>query len=379
MTTDFERYQRQIALPQLGAAGQQKLLSAKVLIVGVGGLGCPALQYLAGPGIGVLGIVDDDIVSLNNLHRQILFGNDDIGSSKALMATKKMAALNPCITINTFSERLTTANALEIITTYDIVLDCTDNFATRYMINDACVLLKKPLVFGAITRFEGQVAVFNSLEKDGTYSANYRDIFPVPPLDEEVMNCEEAGVLGVLPGMIGCMMANETVKLVTNIGEPLINKILMINMLDYQQFIFSINKTTITHDHLPANEIAFKQTDYIAACNSNRINVPVAHSMIINREQLFELLEDGETLVVDVREPHELPILTSLPVTQIPTSSLEKSFPLFNKQTIILFCQSGKRSLLVANILKEKFGETKNIYSLKNGVTDITGPVYKEI
>jgi molybdopterin/thiamine biosynthesis adenylyltransferase/rhodanese-related sulfurtransferase len=373
MDNNFERYHRQIALPQLGTAGQQKLLSAKVLVIGAGGLGCPALQYLAGAGIGTLGIVDDDIVSLTNLHRQILFGNDDIGSSKALVATKKIASLNPDIIVNTYSERLTTTNALEIISAYDLIMDCTDNFATRYMINDACVLLKKPLVFGAINRFEGQVAIFNSLEKGNNYSTNYRDIFPVPPSDGEVMNCAEAGVLGVLAGMIGCVMASETIKFITGIGKLLINKMLVINILEYEQFIFYISKNTDAGNYLPVDEKSFRQTDYVAACNTK------SNITIIGREQLFELLEDGNTMLVDVRELDELPVIIGLPVKQVPMSVLEINFDTFDKHTIILFCQSGKRSIKVAARLDEIFGEEKKIYSLKNGVSDIIGPVYKEI
>ncbi|MCP9750501.1 HesA/MoeB/ThiF family protein [Ferruginibacter sp. HRS2-29] len=364
-----ERYERQIALPQLGEAGQKKLFSAKVLVVGAGGLGCPALQYLAGAGVGMLGIMDDDIISLNNLHRQLLYSSEEIGLSKATIASKKIEALNPATTIHTYNTRLTNAQALKLFPLYDLVLDCTDNFATRYLINDACALLKKTLVFGAINRFEGQVAVFNHNQEENIRPSNYRDLFPVPPSDNEVMNCAEAGVLGVLPGVVGTMMATETIKLITGIGEPLINKILLLNLLNYQQSIINIPHSTQGAANLPPDEQAFLHKDYVAACNPPSV-------FNIGRERLFELLEDPQTLLVDVRELHETPVVAQLPLIQIPLSVLHQNFDLFEKETIILFCQSGKRSLQAAALLTEKFGSKKKIFSLQNGVTDITGPVY---
>lgn len=369
MDNFHERYERQIALPQLGEAGQKKLFFAKVLIIGIGGLGCPALQYLAGAGVGTIGIMDDDSVSLNNLHRQPLYGHDDIGLSKADVAAKKIAAVNSITTINTYKTRLTNAHALRLFPLYDMVLDCTDNFATRYLINDACALLKKTLVFGAINRFEGQAGIFNHWQEENDQPSNYRDLFPLPPGDGEVMNCAEAGVLGVLPGMIGTMMANETIKLITGIGQPLINKILLLNLLNYQQVIIDIPHGEAGMLNLPSDEAAFLHKDYIAACNPPSV-------FSIGRERLFELLEDAQTLLVDVRELHETPAVTQLPLIQVPLSSLQQNFDKFEKDTIILFCQSGKRSLQAAAILTEKFGNKKKIFSLQNGVTDITGPVY---
>src|SRR5204862_3188744 len=218
-TNLYERYQRQIILPGFREKGQRELLQTKVIVVGAGGLGCPALQYLTAAGVGTIGIIDDDVVSLNNLQRQVLYSVNDIGFSKAERAAITLRQLNTGIKIISYYERLTTQNALALFKEFDIIIDGTDNFSTRYMINDACVLLNKPLVYGAISQFEGQVSVFrNKNEED----VNYRDIFPDPPKDGEVLNCAEAGVLGVLPGIIGTMMANETIKLITSIGEPLI-------------------------------------------------------------------------------------------------------------------------------------------------------------
>jgi adenylyltransferase/sulfurtransferase len=229
----YERYHRQIILPEFGEIGQQKLLKAKVLVIGAGGLGCPALQYLTAAGIGTIGIVDDDVVSLNNLHRQVLYSVNDIGLSKAERAAHILEQLNPDINIIAYNERLENQNAITLFHDFDIVVDGTDNFSTRYMINDACVLLNKPLVYGAISLFEGQVSVFRNQNAD---DVNYRDIFPDPPKEGEVLNCAEAGVLGVLPGIIGTMMANETIKLLTGIGDSLINQLLTYNALNNQVY-----------------------------------------------------------------------------------------------------------------------------------------------
>ncbi len=244
----YERYHRQIILPEFGEEGQQKLFLAKVLVIGAGGLGCPALQYLTAAGIGTIGIVDDDTVALNNLHRQVLYSVNDIGLSKAERATKILQQLNPEIKIVAYNERLHNQNALTLFDEYDIIIDGTDNFSTRYMINDACVLLNKPLVYGAISQFEGQVSVFKNGKED---DVNYRDIFPDPPKEGEVLNCAEAGVLGVLPGIIGTMMANETIKLITGIGEPLVNQLFTYNALNNQVYQLSLSSRRETRSLIP--------------------------------------------------------------------------------------------------------------------------------
>src|SRR6266498_5008512 len=236
----YERYQRQIILPEFGEEGQQKLLKAKVLVIGAGGLGCPILQYLAAAGIGIIGIMDDDVVALNNLHRQVLYSVNDIGSSKADRAANILSQLNPKIKIIPYNERLTVQNALSLFNEFDIIIDDTDNFSTRYMINDACVLMNKPLVYGAISRFEGQVAVFNCKTDNEITTVNYRDLFPNPPREDEVLNCAEAGVLGVLAGIIGAMMANETIKLITGIGVSLTNQLLTYNALNNRVYLLTL-------------------------------------------------------------------------------------------------------------------------------------------
>jgi sulfur-carrier protein adenylyltransferase/sulfurtransferase len=264
-TVSYERYQRQVILPGFGENGQQKLLNARVLVVGAGGLGCPALQYLTAAGVGTIGIVDDDVVALNNLHRQVLYSVNDIGFSKAERAGDILRQLNPGIKIIPYNERLTTQNALIVIDDFDIIMDGTDNFSTRYMINDACMLLKKPLVYGAISQFEGQLCVFrNEYDTD----VNYRDMFPDPPREADVLNCAEAGVLGTIPGLIGMMMATETIKLITGVGEPLINQLVTYNALNNQFYQFILSPGNGSGTQIPRNESEFLETDYEWLCSS---------------------------------------------------------------------------------------------------------------
>jgi molybdopterin/thiamine biosynthesis adenylyltransferase/rhodanese-related sulfurtransferase len=356
MSENFERYQRQLILKGFGEAGQQKLQGAKVLVIGAGGLGCPALQYLTAAGVGTIGMVDDDVVTLNNLHRQILYTVGDIGSAKAVMASFALEQLNFDIDIIPYNIRLTNQNAIEIITPYDIVIDGTDNFATRYMINDACVLLNKTLVYGAISKFEGQVAVFNY----GTNAANYRDLFPSP--DNTILNCEEAGVLGVLPGIIGSMLANETIKLIIGIGEPLINKLLTYNALTNQSHQFTISPRAETAALIPTTEQAFAEMNYELFCSAN-------NSFDIDLQQFNALLNDASVSIIDVREAGELPILDFKNMS-IPLSKLTQALPDIDKDSIVLVCQTGKRSARAAQILFDHFGKTKKIYSLQGGIVN---------
>ena len=216
------RYSRQVILPDFGEKAQSKLADSSVMVIGAGGLGVPVIQYLTGAGVGRLGIIDQDDVELSNLHRQVIYAEKEIGQSKAKLIKEKMQALNSESRIEAIEGRLESNNALEIIRKYDLVVDCTDNFPTRYLVNDACVLLGKPLIYGAIFRWEGQVSVFNYQN-----GPNYRDLFPHPPNPGEVPNCEEGGVLGVLPGVIGSLQAVEALKVLTGIGEILSGKLLM--------------------------------------------------------------------------------------------------------------------------------------------------------
>lgn len=359
----YERYQRQVILPELGEQGQQKLLQAKVLVIGAGGLGCPVLQYLAAAGVGTIGIVDDDVVALSNLHRQVLYAVADIGASKAATAARVLIGLNPDINIIAHNTRLTTDNAFGLMDDFDIIVDGTDNFATRYMINDACVLLDKPLVYGAISQFEGQAAVFNYPSKKNGEKINYRDIFPNPPKEGEVLNCAEAGVLGVLPGIIGGFMANETIKMITGIGELLAGQLLIYNALNNQVYTMILTAGDNTRSLIPGDKAAFLQTDYVWLCaaphSDLEIDVNTFNDLLANEKKAN---------IIDVREPHEMPMVTEFATIKIPLGQLNTQTDLIQSDTVILFCQSGKRSLQAANTLSGIFGNTKKIYSLKGGI-----------
>jgi molybdopterin/thiamine biosynthesis adenylyltransferase/rhodanese-related sulfurtransferase len=361
-TISYERYHRQMILKDFGAAGQQKLLKAQVLVIGAGGLGCPALQYLAATGIGTIGIVDDDVVSLSNLHRQILYSVNDIGFLKAERAAEKLRQLNPEITIITYPERLTNQNALSIMDAYDIIIDGTDNFSTRYMINDACVLLNKPLVYGAVSQYEGQVAIFNYKKNPAEKAVNYRDLFPNPPKEGEVLNCAEAGVLGVLPGIIGTMQANETIKLITGIGKPLINRMLTFNTLNNRTYEIELSASPETRLLIPENKEVFKETDYDWLCSS------IAEQYEIDCNSFDDLLATGNIDVIDVREMNEMPAIEEFSFYQVPLKKLQENVSRIQSDTVVIICQSGVRSLQASKQLSAIFGTSKKIFSLKGGI-----------
>jgi len=365
----YERYRRQIILPEVGEEGQQKLLRAKVLVIGAGGLGCPVLQYLSAGGVGTIGIVDDDVVALNNLHRQVLYSVNDIGSSKAERAACILHQLNPEIKIIPYNERLTVRNALIFFDEFDIIIDGTDNFSTRYLINDACVLMKKPLVYGAIYQFEGQVSVFNFKRNENDETVNYRDLFPNPPEEGEILNCEEAGVLGVLPGIIGTMMANETIKLVTGIGEPLANQLLAYNSLNNQVYQLTLSARKETRSLIPENKAAFLQMDYEWLCSSEKTH-PTAVGSEIDADTFNALIANGNVDVIDVREPYETPLANDFHNIKIPLTQLSENTSLIKSDTIVAFCQRGNRSLQAANILSGIFGSGKKVYSLRGGIVE---------
>ena len=360
----YDRYQRQIILPGFGKLGQEKLLDASVLVIGAGGLGCPALQYLAAAGIGTIGIVDDDLVQLNNLHRQVLFSVSDIGLSKAETATRKLRELNPEINILTFNNRLTNENTFEILSEFDIIIDGTDNFSTRYMVNDACVLLSKPLVYGAISQFEGQVSVFNFPNNDGEVAVNYRDIFPDPAKEDEILNCADAGVIGTLPGIIGSMMANEVIKMITGIGEVLAGQLLVYNALNNQVFLLSLSPLKDTRSLIPKDKHTFLETDYAWLCSSSM------SEMEIDIATFNQLLATKKPDIIDVREIDETPELTEFVSVNIPLGRLAENTDKILSDTVVVFCQSGKRSLMGAKILTGIFGSTKKIYSFKGGILE---------
>lgn len=360
------RYNRHLVLEDFGMQAQLKLKQAKILVVGAGGLGCPALLYLAAAGVGTLGIIDDDKVSLSNLQRQVLYVVTDVGKNKAEAARERLSLLNPTINFACYPVRITSENALGIIKNYDVVVDGTDNFPTRYLLNDACVLLDKPMVYGSILKFEGQASVFNYKKEDGTYSANYRDIFPVPPDADSVPNCEQAGVLGVLPGMIGSIQASEAIKIVTGTGTPLADKLVLLDAL-------TMELTTITLPALQARNTIKNLMDYEDFCginqkNSKSLSIKTNAMKEITVQELQSLKESGEDFqLIDVREPHEYDICNLdgelIPMSQIPHNVAKIS----KDKKVVVHCRSGKRSGDIVLWLEKNQG-FENLYNLKGGI-----------
>ncbi|MET1057576.1 MAG: HesA/MoeB/ThiF family protein [Pedobacter sp.] len=356
------RYGRQMILKGFGPAGQQKLFNAKVLVIGAGGLGCPILQYLAAAGVGTLGIVDHDTVELSNLHRQILYSVADVGRLKADCAAEKLSLFNPDIQIISYPLQLSNQNAALIMSKFDIVIDGSDNFPTRYMVNDACALLNLPLVYGALSESEGQVAVFNVSDASGR-KVNYRDIFPNPPQPGEVLNCAEAGVLGVLPGIIGTMQASEAIKLISGIGEPLVNQMLIYNL--YTNHTYKVNLTSAEAEEsiLPPDLDAFMETDYNWFCG---IRTGVSGVQELTAGEFREIMLDEDYEIIDVRELAELP-LAPFDHIRVPLSEIRKKVPALEKDKVVLFCHSGVRSVIAGELLQEEYPD-KEFYSLKGGI-----------
>jgi molybdopterin/thiamine biosynthesis adenylyltransferase/rhodanese-related sulfurtransferase len=355
---DKERYQRQISLKGFGEGTQQKLSGAKVLVVGAGGIGCPALQYLTAAGVGMVGIVDDDTIALSNLHRQILYKTTDIGKLKVSVAAKRLQEMNPETEVRCHPVHIDRHNILQIFGSYDIIMDGTDNFETRYLINDACALLKKPLVFAAVSGYEGQVAIFNQEDEKGI-STVYRDLFPIPPAPGEIANCAENGVLGVLPGIIGTMAAGEVIKLICKIGKPLINQLLHYSLLTNEQYVMQIGKGK--DYRLPETE-----QELHAIHTANR---PETSFSEITGVELAALRDQASTIFIDVREKHEFPVLDSRFYKKAPMSAFQQLLEtVIEEKNIVIICQHGVRSIAAAEELCVKYGNTKNIYSLKGGI-----------
>ncbi|MCF0070680.1 HesA/MoeB/ThiF family protein [Dyadobacter sp. CY261] len=339
-----KRYARQIIMPEMGLAGQERLAAGKVAVVGAGGLGCPVLQYLVAAGVGEIGIIDDDIVDLTNLHRQILYSADDIGKNKAITAVEKLSLLNPFVRLTAYPDRLNAENAADLLGAYDLVIDGSDNFETRYLVNDFCVELGKPFVFGSILRFEGQVSVFNYNE-----GPTYRCLFPDA---EEGDNCAEAGVMGVLPGIIGTYMANEAIKIIAGIGEPLSGKLLVINTLSNNHTIFQFSRSEAA---IPAR-----------SRNVSASNKPVAEAIHEMSYEEFEVLQESvpdQILLVDVREYNEFEADNfggeNIPLSEIPESIC--NFP--SGKTVVFYCNSGKRSLQAAKLLAQSGYEGRSFWA----------------
>jgi molybdopterin/thiamine biosynthesis adenylyltransferase/rhodanese-related sulfurtransferase len=346
MPEDFTRYSCQIALPGFSQSAQLLLQKARVLIVGAGGLGCPAAQYLAAAGIGTLGIADFDTVSISNLHRQVLYTPADVGLNKAVIACKRLQKQNPDIKLVSHELKITSENVLDIFQQYDLIVDGTDNFETRYLLNDAAVLSGKPLVYGAIYQFEGQVAVWNIKNDDGSFSPNYRDLFPEVDATQ-IPNCAEGGVIPTLAGIIGCMQANEVIKYITKTGELLAGKILMLDAQTLQSRIIKIGAVS------KAKIIALKQT----------VNTPT-----INVADLKKGLEKNLFELIDVRTERERDEF-DIGGKHIPSIELEDHLDYFSgTETKVLYCATGKRSADVVKVIKQKYPGA-NVFSLDGGLT----------
>ncbi|MBX9853246.1 MAG: molybdopterin-synthase adenylyltransferase MoeB [Cytophagaceae bacterium] len=354
---ELKRYNRHIILPEFGMEGQTKLKQAKVLVIGAGGLGCPVLQYLAAAGVGTIGIVDFDTVDESNLQRQVLFLTEDIGKPKAEVAAQKLSLQNPHSKLKIQNSKLDKSNALQIICEYDLVVDGSDNFPTRYLVNDACVILNKPLIFGSIFKFEGQVTVFNYTDKSGKRGPTYRCLFPEAPAAGEVPNCSEIGVLGVLPGLIGTMQANEAIKVITGIGECLSGKLFVLDALTMHT---SIIKFSANEENYKIRELG----EYEEICEAPSTNF----SDEISVQELKEKLDKKENIfLVDVREPHESEIC-SIGGVLIPMSRLRDNIEKIpTDKPVVLYCHHGMRSAMVAKFLREEFGY-KNLINLEGGI-----------
>ncbi len=335
---ELVRYSRHLLLPEVGLEGQRKLKAARVLLVGAGGLGSPAAIYLAAAGVGTLGIVDFDKVDVTNLHRQILHGTSDVGRSKLDSAVSRLRDVNPHVTVEPHETRLTSANALEIIQAYDLVVDGTDNFQTRYLVNDACVLTGRPNVYGSIFRFDGQVSVFCTPQ-----GPCYRCVYPEPPPPGLVPSCAEGGVLGILPGIVGTLQATEAIKLLLGIGEPLIGRLNLVDALGARQRSVKLRKDPTC----PACGTRELQTliDYDAFCG---LTTPPEESTILEltpSELAAKLARADDFVLIDVREPHEYAIASIPGARLIPLGAFADVIPSLDRERdLIIHCRSGVRS-----------------------------------
>lgn len=351
------RYNRQTILPEIGEEGQHKLSKSKVLVIGAGGLGAAILPYLAGAGVGEIGIVDDDIIDVSNLHRQVIYKTSTVGKSKAEEAKLMISELNTEIKVNAFSEKLSGKNAISLFEKYDIIVDATDNISIKYLINDACLATNKPMVYGSIFRFQGQVSVFN-YQNGPTYRCLY------PDENSNAANCEDAGVIGVSVGIIGMFQANEVLKMILGIGEVLSGKILVYNILNNEQQKYDFEKNS---------NLEITKEDFERKYNSAENQIEE-----VKFELLLDEIENDEVLFLDVRNEDEVPKIKLKNSIQIPLMNLENEIKKLNSdQTIYVFCQSGIRSKIAAELLQKH--HFKNIKSIAGGALAIKQSLHEKI
>jgi len=360
---EINRYSRHLIMPEVGMEGQQKLADAKVLCIGAGGLGAPLTLYLAAAGVGTLGILDFDVVDFSNLQRQVIHSEKTLGELKVDSAKNRLLELNSDIDVKTYNTRLTSDNAMEIIKDYDIVVDGTDNFATRYLVNDACVLQGKPNVYGSIFRFEGQVSIF-----DAQRGPCYRCLYPEPPPPGLVPSCAEGGVLGILPGIVGTMQAAEVIKLILGKGNPLIGKLLFIDVLEMTPKIMTLRKDE-NYPICGKNPTITELIDYEEFCGIGRGQEEEAGNVQeISVDTFKEIKESKDNLLIlDVREPHEYDICHIEGSKLIPLGEIQSRVnELDPDQEIVVHCHHGGRSLKATTYLAER--GFKNVKNLKGGI-----------
>ena len=357
-SSEKNRYQKHLLLPQIGLAGQLKLKNAKVLVVGAGGLGCPVLLYLSAAGVGKIGILDADSVDMTNLQRQVLYKTEDIGSPKASTAASHLAKMNDTIEYEAIKQNLRPENAETFIKNYDIIVDCTDNFTARYIINDYCVKLNKPFVYGAIHQFEGQISVFNFKDSNGNLGPTYRCLFPEQPSDLEIPNCAAIGVLGVLPGMLGTYQANEVIKMITGIGTTLSSQLLMIDLLENTSQKIAVKRRKYAEELIfPAGEKTSQSIE----------NQEFNQEMTV--QELFKKIKKEEDIfILDVRNLNEYETCRIegsmlIPMSNIPTNI--KHIP--KDKTVVVYCHHGFRSASVIEYLSQNHGFI-NLQNLTGGI-----------
>jgi molybdopterin/thiamine biosynthesis adenylyltransferase/rhodanese-related sulfurtransferase len=356
MNTTDHRYNRQVILPEIGEAGQYKLSKAKVLVIGAGGLGAAVLPYLAAAGVGEIGIVDDDVIEISNLHRQVIYKSSAVGKYKAEEAKLMISELNPLVKTTAIRERLSGANAISLFEKYDIIVDATDNIAIKYLINDACIITNKPMVYGSIFRFQGQVSVFN-YQNGPTYRCLY------PDENTQSANCEDAGVIGISVGIIGMLQANEVIKMILGIGEVLSGKILVYSILNNEQQKYDFEKNTDVVMNLEAFQKKHNSTD-------NQVEEILAKDVLAKKDT-------DEVLFLDVRNEDELPKINFNNGIQIPLMNLENEIEKLNpNQTIYVYCQSGIRSKMAVELLQKN--QFKNVKSIAGGALALNELLKKE-
>jgi adenylyltransferase/sulfurtransferase len=362
---ELERYSRHLIIPEFNIEGQRRLKSARVLVVGTGGLGAPLLQYLTAAGVGTIGVVDFDTVDASNLQRQVLFTLDDVGRPKAEAAVARLRRQNPHVQFEVYPVRLTSENALSIIGRYDVVADGTDNFPTRYLVNDACVLTGKVNVYASIFRFEGQVSVFNY--RGGPH---YRDLFPEPPPPGLVPSCAEGGVLGVLPGIIGSVQASEVIKVITGVGQPLSGRLFLFDALHFETRIVKIGKDQST---TPVTELI----DYEVFCGLN--DSPQDPVREITVQELHQWKQSGKDFqLIDVREEYEFEI-ANLGGELIPLNTIAGRVDRIRPDgDVVLYCRSGRRSAQAIEILRQRYG-FDNLYNLRGGILSWAGEIDRDM